>query len=75
MAYCDNTETERMKLERTDGIESLARNNSIEINLDIWKKMLAGENKDYCVWIKIDMQCKNKCMRDPVIYRHCDTPH
>lgn len=49
MAYCDNTETERMKLERTDGIESLARNNSIEINLDIWKKMLAGENKDYCV--------------------------
>lgn len=74
-AYADNTEHELMKKQRMDGIESSCRNNSIEENLRIWNELLEGRMKEYCIRAKVDMQCKNKCMRDPVIFRHCETPH
>lgn len=75
LAYCDDTAEDQMKKERTDGIESKRRNTTPEENLHIWSDMIAGGSKTYCVRAKIDYKCPNKCMRDPVIFRHVDTPH
>ncbi len=73
--YCDATPHEKMKEQRMVGEESKYRNATPEENMAIWLEMIKGKQKDYCVRAKIDMKCKNKCMRDPVIYRHCDMPH
>lgn len=37
--------------------------------------MKKGEAKEYCLRAKINMKSNNGCLRDPVIYRHCDIPH
>lgn len=37
--------------------------------------MKKGELNDWCLRAKINMQSKNGCLRDPVIYRSCDIPH
>lgn len=75
LAYCDDTAEEQMKKERNDGVESKRRNESAETNLAVWKEMLAGSKKEFCVRAKIDYTCLNKCMRDPVIFRHVVVPH
>lgn len=67
-----------MRSQRFDGIESKNRNLSVEENLRIFtEEMKNGTEKglNYCLRAKIDMQDKNKCMRDPVIYRCNLTPH
>eukprot|EP00830_Metopus_es_P003638 TRINITY_DN1339_c0_g2_i2.p1 TRINITY_DN1339_c0_g2~~TRINITY_DN1339_c0_g2_i2.p1 ORF type:complete len:526 (+),score=118.84 TRINITY_DN1339_c0_g2_i2:25-1602(+) len=76
-AYTDNTPTEIMKKERTDGIESKCRSNTVEENLKHWNDMILGteEGLKYCVRAKIDMKIKVKCLRDPVMYRCNLTPH
>lgn len=75
LAYCDNTEKEKMRYERGEGIESENRIKTIEENLTIFKSMVRGENTEYCLRAKIDMQNVNKALRDPVIFRCVDTPH
>lgn len=77
-AYADDTDAEQMKTERDAGIASKHRDNSVEENITCWKEMLKGSEKGltYCVRGKIDMQCDNKCMRDPVFFRcKVDVPH
>ncbi|KAK2198116.1 bifunctional Ribosomal protein L25-Gln-tRNA synthetase [Babesia duncani] len=77
-AYCDDTEVETMRMQRTNGIPSEARNNSIETNLENFEEMLQGSAKGvkFCLRAKMDMQNPNKCLRDPVIYRCIvDIPH
>ena len=84
-SYCDNTCVEKvfiilyyqMREERTAGIESVCRNQTIEQNLEIWHKMIKNDPsvRAYCVRGKIDHKNKNKCLRDPVFYRFNDTPH
>jgi len=78
-AYCDNTDGEKMKEERTNGIKSKNRDNSIEENLKIWNEMCkdepTAEIKKYCVRGKIDYQNANKCLRDPVFYRFSEDTH
>lgn len=64
--------------QRKYGLESYSRHNSIAENLKLWEEMRKGTPKglDCCVRSKISMTHKNKCMRDPVIYRCVtDTPH
>ncbi len=53
------------------GIESPYRNRSIEENLDLFKRMRAGEFADGAKVLraKIDMASPNINMRDPIIYR------
>ena len=53
------------------GKESPFRNRSIEENLDLFRKMCAGEFEDgsKVLRAKIDMASPNLNMRDPVIYR------
>ncbi len=74
-AYCDNTDQETMQKEKMVGTPSKNRDNTIEQNLEIFAKMKNGECKDYCVRGKIDMQHKNKTLRDPVFFRHKDLVH
>ena len=77
-AYIDDTPVEQMREWRGKGVESPGRNQPIESSLALWKEMLAGsiEGQKCCLRAKVDMQHKNKCMRDPVIYRTItDTPH
>ncbi|XP_050354067.1 bifunctional glutamate/proline--tRNA ligase [Nymphalis io] len=76
-AFVDNTPPEQMKMEREQKIESRNRNNSVEENLRLWRKMLYGTpvGVQNCVRAKIDMQSTNGCMRDPTIYRCKPEPH
>lgn len=59
------------------GKESPYRNRSIEENLDLFKKMKAGEFPDGSKTLraKIDMSSPNINMRDPVIYRIARISH
>ena len=75
LAYCDATEKEEMQKLRTEKQASAYRDVSMQENLEIWKGMLKGENKGYCVRAKIDYKSLNGCLRDPVIFRHCEEPH
>uniref|UniRef100_A0A8C9LGQ5 Glutamyl/glutaminyl-tRNA synthetase class Ib catalytic domain-containing protein n=1 Tax=Piliocolobus tephrosceles TaxID=591936 RepID=A0A8C9LGQ5_9PRIM len=77
-AYADDTSVDEMRNQRGDGIESVNRNNSVKHNLNIFQHMVEGDEigQKNCIRAKIDMQCKNKCMRDPVIFRCIiDIPH
>ena len=75
IAYCDDTPDEDMKKERNEGVPSKRRNCTPEENLAVWNQMIEGNCKQFCVRAKMDHLCLNKCMRDPVIYRHVAVPH
>ena len=53
------------------GVNSPFRDRSIEENLDLFKRMRAGEFKDgeKVLRAKIDMSSSFMCMRDPIMYR------
>lgn len=59
------------------GQESPYRNRSVEENLDLFKRMRAGEFEDgaHVLRAKIDMASPNIVMRDPVLYRIKKTHH
>lgn len=61
----------------TPGRESPFRNRSIEENVDLFRRMRAGEFPDGARTLraKIDMASPNIWMRDPVLYRIRHTPH
>jgi len=76
-AYVDKTESEKMKEERYNCIESSYRNNSIETNIIEFNKMYSGEYKENeaTLRLKIDMKHNNPTLRDPVAYRTINHPH
>ncbi|EKX74229.1 glutamyl-tRNA synthetase, putative [Theileria equi strain WA] len=77
-AYCDDTDVETMRKQRGEGIESPARNNSVETNLLLFQEMMKGSEVGVknCLRAKMDMSSKNKSLRDPVFYRCIvDVPH
>lgn len=59
------------------GRESSYRNRTVEENLDLFKRMLAGEFADgsRVLRAKIDMSSPNLNMRDPVLYRILKATH
>jgi glutamyl-tRNA synthetase len=64
--------------QRKYGLDSFSKYRSLDDNLKLWEEMLAGTAKglECCVRSNMGMTLKNKCMRDPVIYRCVvDTPH
>ncbi len=80
-AYVDDQSAEEIRSTRgslTDpGKESPYRNRSIEENLDLFKRMKAGEFPDGArvLRAKIDMAANNMNMRDPVMYRILRATH
>jgi len=65
-----------MKHERTEGIASKNRDQSVEDNLSIFEQMKQGtaEGIRWCIRAKMSVDNPNKAMRDPVIYR-CNVEH
>ncbi len=59
------------------GKESPYRNRSVEENLDLFRRMRAGEFEEgaHVLRAKIDMASPNVVMRDPVIFRMKREPH
>lgn len=59
------------------GTESPFRNRTVEINLDLFRRMKAGEfkNGEKVLRAKIDMASPNMHMRDPVMYRILHAHH
>lgn len=80
-AYICTLSSEEFKTYRgvptTPGQESPWRNRSVAENLDLFKRMRAGEFEEgkYVLRAKIDMTSPNLHLRDPVIYRINKTPH
>lgn len=74
-AYVDSLSAEDIREYRgnltTPGKESPYRGRSVEENLDIFRRMRAGEFQDgeHVLRAKIDMASPNMIMRDPTLYR------
>ncbi len=79
-AYVDDSDIETISAQRggfgKPGVESAYRDRSVEENLDLLRRMRAGEFPDgsRVLRAKIDMQHENMQLRDPVMYRirHAD---
>lgn len=75
LAYVDSQSAEVIRETRgtltAPGTESPFRNRSIEENLDLFRRMRAGEFPDgaHVLRAKIDMAAANVVMRDPALYR------
>jgi len=80
-AYVCTLSSEEFKAYRgvptAPGKESPGRDRTIAENLDLFKRMRAGEFAEgqYVLRAKIDMTSPNLHLRDPVIYRIIKTPH
>ncbi|MBI5607538.1 MAG: glutamine--tRNA ligase/YqeY domain fusion protein [Deltaproteobacteria bacterium] len=74
-AYVDSQDVEEMRKNRGDfgrpGVNSPFRERSIAENLDLLRRMKAGEFADgtHVLRAKVDMSHPNILMRDPLIYR------
>ncbi|MBM3539486.1 MAG: glutamine--tRNA ligase/YqeY domain fusion protein [Alphaproteobacteria bacterium] len=80
-AYVDDTPLEEMRAMRGSltepGRNSPFRERSAEENLDLFRRMRAGEfqNGDRVLRAKIDMAAGNMNLRDPVLYRILHASH
>ena len=80
-AYVDDQTADQIRINRgtltEPGTSSPFRNRSIEENLDLFRRMQAGEFPDgsRVLRAKIDMASPNLNMRDPVMYRILAVPH
>ncbi len=80
-AYVDDQTHEEMRVNRgtltEPGKNSLFRERTIEENLDLFRRMRAGEfpNGKRVLRAKIDMASGNINLRDPVLYRILNAPH
>jgi glutaminyl-tRNA synthetase len=80
-AYVDSLTADEIREYRgtltEPGREGPYRNRSVEENLDLFRRMRAGEFEDgaHVLRAKIDMASGNINLRDPVMYRIRKTPH
>ncbi len=80
-AYVEDQSAEEIRAHRgtltEPGKESPFRNRSVEENLDLFRRMRAGEFPDgtKVLRARIDMASPNINLRDPVLYRILHSPH
>ena len=80
-AYVDDLTADEIRAHRgtltEPGMESPYRNRTVEENLDLFRRMRAGEFPDGArvVRARIDMASPNLNLRDPVMYRILHAPH
>ena len=80
-AYVDSQTEEEIREQRgtitEPGRPSPYRDRSVEENLDLFRRMRAGEFPDgaHVLRAKIDMASPNMLLRDPVLYRIRHAPH
>ncbi|MDO5698315.1 MAG: glutamine--tRNA ligase/YqeY domain fusion protein [Dermatophilus congolensis] len=81
LAYVDDQDIETISAQRggfgKPGVESPYRDRSPEENLDLFRRMEAGEFEDgsKVLRAKIDMQSPDMSLRDPIMYRIRKVPH
>lgn len=81
LAYVDDQTQEEIRLNRGTvnqaGKDSPFRNRSVEENLELFRRMRAGEFKDgeRVLRAKLDMAHPNMLMRDPILYRIIHSDH
>src|SRR6186997_1311928 len=81
LAYVDDQSQEEIRVNRgtltEPGKNSPFRDRSVEENLDLFRRMRAGEfaNGKRVLRAKIDMASGNINLRDPVLYRILNAPH
>ncbi len=81
LAYVDSLSADEIRAYRgtltEPGKNSPHRDRSVEENLDLFRRMRAGEFEDgeHVLRAKIDMASPNMNMRDPAIYRIRHIPH
>lgn len=81
LAYVDDQTQEEIRLNRGTvnqaGKDSPFRNRLVEENLDLFRRMRAGEFKDgeRVLRAKLDMAHPNMLMRDPILYRIIHSDH
>jgi len=74
-AYVCNCDSDEFRELRAKGIPCKCRDNEINVNLDLWEKMLNNEINNVVVRLKTDIQHKNPSIRDFPIFRIETTPH
>jgi glutaminyl-tRNA synthetase len=80
-AYVDSLSADEIRKHRgtltEPGRDSPYRNRSVEENLDLFRRMRAGEFEDgaHVLRAKIDMASPNLNLRDPALYRIRKAPH
>ncbi|MEQ8477533.1 MAG: glutamine--tRNA ligase/YqeY domain fusion protein [Fulvivirga sp.] len=80
-AYVDGQSSEAMAEQKgtptTPGVASPHRDQSVEMNLDLFERMKNGEFEAgrYVLRAKIDMASPNMLMRDPLLYRIINKAH
>jgi len=80
-AYIDSQTSEAMREQKGTptqvGTNSPYRNRSVEENLDLFRRMKAGEFEEgtHILRAKIDMEDPNMLMRDPIMYRILKKAH
>ncbi len=80
-AYVDGQSTDKIAEQKgtptSPGTDSPHRNQSVEENLDLFRRMKEGEFAagTYVLRAKIDMASPNMLMRDPLLYRILNKPH
>ena len=74
MCFCDS---EKLRANRADGIECVHRKNSVETNLEEWRKMLEGKYSEgqVVLRLKTNMKDSNPAFRDRVLFRVVDRDH
>jgi glutaminyl-tRNA synthetase len=81
LAYVDDSTQEEISKGRgvptKPGVESPYRNRSVEENLDLFRRMKAGEFAEgsRVLRAKVDMASPNMHMRDPILYRILHAEH
>jgi len=76
-AYVCDLSGDLVREYRAEGKDSPQRDRSVEENLELFRKMRAGEygEGERTLRAKIDMASPNMTLRDPVMYRINQTPH
>ena len=81
LAYVDDQDADTISEQRggfgKPGVNSPYRDRPIEVSLDLFERMRAGEFPDgsHCLRAKIDMTNDNMWLRDPIMYRIRHSTH
>jgi glutamyl-tRNA synthetase len=76
IAYVCTCPEDILRENRKNGVECIHRNNSVEKNLELWKKMFESfEEGEAVVRLKTDMKHPNPAFRDRVLLRIADRDH
>jgi len=81
LAYVDDQDGDTISAQRggygKPGVESPFRDRGVEENLDLFRRMRAGEFAEgsHVLRAKVDMQHENMQLRDPVMYRIREVHH